>query len=294
MTTVISPKTAKAPEFRAKALRSLDRLPPLSPAVGRLLSKLAFRNPNFAELAQLVERDALLCAHILRTVNSAGFARASTITSVKQAIAMLGINSVRRIAVGFTVGNLFSRIKTAKTWSRIRFNLHCGATALLTDAIAGELDVENKDAAFVAGMMHDLGRLLISVGLPTEYDIITELMAVSGRPLVNCERETIGVDHAELSSLALAKWSLPEFICKSVRYHHVPDDAQAPWLAMVINRAEAFVNHLGISVDAPIDWGATGPPPEPPSLDIPGCEYDQAAVLKRFETEWKDLAEFFN
>jgi HD-like signal output (HDOD) protein len=282
-------KANETPElYRQKALKSLDRLPPLAPAVGQLLSKLAFREVNYGDLAELVEKDALLCAHILRTVNSAAYARAKTITSVAQAMSLLGTTTLRRSALGFALGNLFPRSKAAPGWSRMRFNLHSGATGILTEAIVEALPVEKKEGAFVAGMLHDLGRLLIAVGLPERYETISAMNQVTEKPVFECERELIFVDHAELSGLALKQWGLPEVVYQSVAYHHMPLDKRAPWMAGVLCKADRFVNHLGISILPPRPLVG-----DPPSLDIPGFEYDQRAVLEKFEREWKILSEFF-
>ncbi len=288
MLTLLPPARENTKIFREKALKSLDRLPPLAPAVGRLLSKLAFKGVDYRELASFVEKDALLCAHILRTVNSAAFARSRTITSVSQAMSLLGTNALRRIAVGFTVSNLFSRVKAAPTWSRMRFNLHSGATGILTEAMVENMPVENKDGAFVSGMLHDLGRLLIAVGLHEHYETITTRHELSGRPVFECEREIIHVDHAELSCIALTKWGIPDNICRAVGHHHDPESKDAPWLSMVIHRADRFVNHLGIAI---LPTGVVAG--DPPSMEIPGFEYDQAAVLQKFEREWIELSEFF-
>src|SRR5947209_14262397 len=124
------------PTLRDHALKSLDRLPPLSPSVGSLLAKIAFKNVNLEELSDVVSRDTLLCGHILRTVNSAGFARARTVTSVQRAMALLGLSRLRRLAVSFSVTNLFSKVRTPQSWSRTRFNLHSAATAILAESIA--------------------------------------------------------------------------------------------------------------------------------------------------------------
>jgi HD-like signal output (HDOD) protein len=286
-TATVRPKESPA-AYRDKALKSLDKLPPLAPSVGRLLSKLAFCNVNYKELASFVEKDALLCAHILRTVNSAAYASSRTITSLTQAMTLLGIGALRRIAIGFTLSGLFNKTKAAASWSRMRFNLHSGATAILTEAIADEMLADGKEGAFVAGMFHDLGRLLIAVGLPERYETIVTLHQMSGKPIAQCERDSIYIDHAELSSIALKKWGLPELVCLAAAYHHEPEAKGAPWLATVVNRADHFVNHLGISVLMNGLGGA-----QPPSLDIPGVHYDQSKVLQRFEREWKDLSSFF-
>ena len=288
MATLIARLPTTPGSIRDHALRGLDRLPAPSPVVGRLLSRLAFKNVEMKELKGLIEKDVLLCGHVLRTVNSAAFARSSTITSLQQAMSLLGLGRLRRIAVGFAVGNLFPRVETPPSWSKQRFILHSGATALLTEAIVDSARLNNQDGAFVGGMLHDLGKLLIAVTLPQDYETIALRVQVNEQRAFECERETLGFDHAELSAIALLKWGLPEPVCQAVYYHHDPQSAAAPKLAMVIARADCFVNHLGITVLPPSAHDS-----EPPSLEIQGCEFDTLAVLQRFEREWLELAKFF-
>ena len=283
--------------MREQALKSLDRLPQLSPTVGRLLSKLAFRDVDFDELTEVVSRDTLLCGHILRTVNSAGFARARTINSVQQAMTLLGLGRLRRIALGYSVTSLFSKIRMPSAWSRTRFNLHSAATAILAESIADKVPGPNRDGAFLAGLLHDIGKLLIAVSVPQQYEMTLALTSASGRTLVECEREVLGSDHGELSGLALTKWSLPEPVCRAVFHHHATDlceELEAHpasdylCLALVIQRADHFVNYMGITV---ADQSSN--PPGLPSLTIPGYSYDAAEVLERFQREWKELSAFF-
>ena len=280
---------ASAVSARSKAIECLDLLPPLSPVVGRLLSQLASGNLTYKLLSDFVQKDVLLCAHILRTVNSAAYARPRSINSVAQAMSLLGVNKLRRIVAGFGLTNLFTKTKIAPTWSRMRFNLHSGATGILTEAIVDAMPVVDKEGAFVAGLMHDLGRLMLAVALPEEYETINAMVAISGGDYTTSEREALGFDHAELAGLALTKWKLPELICRAATYHHSPEHPNAPWLATVVHRADRFVDYLGVAINQP----SSGTQTEPPQLDIPGFEFDQQAVLEQFEKEWKELSEFF-
>jgi HD-like signal output (HDOD) protein len=243
---------------------------------------------SFRELTALVTKDAILCTRILNTVNSAAYGRSRTITSIQQAVTLMGIGQLRRIAVGFVVGNLLPAAKTPRTWSRQRFNMHAGATALLTEAIVDKIAPDEKGGAFVGGMLHDLGKLLIAVTLPQEYDMIAAAALATQAPVFECEMETLGIDHTELSALALLKWGLPEFVWMSVRRHHEWHLPDAPRLATVIAKADGFVNHLAITVLPPAVHEG-----EPPSIEIPGYDFDTAEVLQRFETEWIPLARFF-
>jgi hypothetical protein len=126
------------------------------------------------------------------------------------------------------------------------------------------------------------------VTLAADYETIAAMVTVSERPTFECEREMLGLDHAELSALALSKWGLPELVCQAVYHHHDPESPNAPGLAIVIERADRFVNHLGITVLPP-----TVHTSEPPTIEIPGATFDTSAVLRRFETEWIELAKFF-
>jgi putative nucleotidyltransferase with HDIG domain len=243
---------------------------------------------DYKELTALAAKDAILCGHILSTVNSAGLGKSRTITSVQQALLLLGVSHLRQIALSLVVGNLFSKAKTPPSWSGQRFNLHSGATALLTQAIVDHLPIDNVDGAFVGGMLHDIGKLLIAVALPREYETIAAMVQVREQTFLECERETIGTDHAELSAFALREWGLPEPVCEAVRCHHDVETADAPKLSVILASANSFVNQLGISVLPP----AVHKNPMP-ILEIPGFELDSSAVLQRFEAECIDLTKFF-
>ena len=117
---------------------------------------------------------------------------------------------------------------------------------------------------------------------------IAAMVMVSERPACECETEMLAMDHAELSALALSKWGLPELVCQAVYYHHRAEAPNAPRLASALAKADAFVNHLGITVLAPpLREG------EPPPIEISGSAFDTLAVLQRFEREWLELSKFF-
>ncbi len=128
-----------------------------------------------------------------------------------------------------------------------QFNLHSVSCAVLCDAMAQRLPVMYPEGAFAAGLFHDLGALLIAVGLPDEFEEIRGLMQQGAGTLEECELRVIGVTHAELSVEALAAWNLPAVIQSAVRFHDHPDDAQdgtskAIGLAPVVKCANDWLN----------------------------------------------------
>jgi len=282
---------------REQTLKCLDRVPALSPMTTQLLAKLARRDCEVDALTSLVEKDALLSAQILKLANSAMFGRARTVVSVHHAIAMLGMGVLRKFTLGSAISNIFARRKTAPTFSMTRFNLHSVATATLAEILCDELPVHNAEHAFVAGLLHDLGRLLLAVNLPAQFESMLSCHAVSPDiPLWAFEQEFLGIDHAELSGIKASHWELGQPIRWAVRYHHEPDLAQdvegvpagKVALSLLLNKADTFVNFLNIS-QFPGRLGFE----EAPSLDFPGFTYSQERVMARFEQEWKGLDQLF-
>jgi HD-like signal output (HDOD) protein len=282
---------------REQTLKCLERLPTLSPMRTQLLSKLARRNCDVAELTAVVEKDAVLSAQILRLSNSALFGRTQPVNSVQHAITMVGVSSMRKFVLGASISNIFSRFKTAPSFSMARFNLHSVATGTLVEMISDEIPFEQPAGAFIAGLLHDVGKLLIAVSMPKQYEDILGVVAVTGAPLIACEREVLGTDHAELSGLAISRWELAEPIRLAASYHHEPDRAvelerTGPGklsLTQAVHQADAFINALGMSV-----FPMQPKEDETPSLDFPGFRFSAERVIQQFELEVKGLTELFH
>src|SRR5579863_7288597 len=214
-----------------RALRSLGSLPPFSPILTRLMASLAEEDVSFSALGDLIEKDAVVAANILHLVNSALYARVGTISSVRHAISLLGTTKLRNAVLGMSIARVWNRVRMPATWSMARFNMHSAAVAVLSDLLAQRLPVEYPEGAFVAGLLHDTGRLLIALALPEEYECIRELYTASDRPMTECEQQILGYTHAELSADALKYWNLPEEIRIAVGAHHnsaAPSNGEIP------------------------------------------------------------------
>jgi len=287
--SVITPSSLRIQTMRAQTLRCLDRLPKLSPMITRLLAQLSRTNCEIHELAETVERDPMLSGQILRLANSAIFGRLRPVSSVRHGIAMIGTSALRKFALGWSISNLFSRTKLAKSFSVSRFNVHLVATATLLELLAEELPFESGGDAFLAGLLHDIGKLLVAANLPQQYDDILALTAVNGATLIEAERDVIGIDHAELSSLAISRWELSEAIQSAACYHHQPGESPGKLeLSLGVHHADAYINHLGMSVlPLPLRCQIAD------TLEIPGFTFPQERVLKRFEEEVRTLGDMF-
>jgi len=249
-------ETVSAPpdKLSQRALSALGKLPPFSPILNKILASLAGEDVSFAKLGDLIEKDTVVAGNILHLVNSALYARRATITSVRHALALLGMDKVRNALLGMSISRMWSQVKTPSVWSMARFNRHSASVGVLSDHIASRTRTDYPEGAFVGGLLHDLGRLLIALGLPDEFTRLVKLHQESEQSWTECERELLGFTHADLSAAALATWKFPEQVQIAVRDHHqpplVPPNGPVP-LSVVIHAANQYVNSTGDSIVAP-------------------------------------------
>lgn len=274
---------------------ALGKLPPFSPILNRLMASLAHEDVSFAKLADLIEKDTVLAGNILRLVNSALYGLRGTVNSIRHAIALLGLAKLRNATLSMSVARMWTQVKTPAGWSMNQFNLHSVAVAILADVVTQRRATNYAEGAFAAGLFHDLGQLLVAVGLPKEYEQIAAVCHKSGKDPIEAESELLGITHAELSAEALAVWNLPEPIQMAVRYH--TDSKLDPTLldpgelslSMVLQAADRYVRGIGISVRLFEDQLGD----EGPTLESLGLGDRLPTIIGEFENEFAAIKPYF-
>jgi HD-like signal output (HDOD) protein len=292
----------KPPEnpLQTKALRALNELPPFSPILNKLMASLAGEDVSFAKLGELIEKDTVISGNLLHLVNSALYARRSTVNSVRHAVSLLGVAKLRNSILGMSVAGMWNHARLPASWSNKRFNMHSAGVAILSDLLAQHVPVTYPEGAFVAGLFHDLGRLLVAVGLPQESARIWQRFGASakGPALVECEQAVLGFTHADLSAAAVAFWKLPWPIQAAVAGHHSPwtpdsgggEKAEIP-LGYLVNAANQYINSTGNSISTDPRVGAA----DPALIGSLGLDAERLQrVLGEFEDEYKAMLQFFS
>jgi HD-like signal output (HDOD) protein len=200
----------------------VDRLP--SPPMTYLCLNEAVANPNngWAAIAAIVEEDPVMCAQILRLVNSGYFGLAHRTTSVVQAVSNLGMGVLRGLALNAHVlGAVEGTTVNRGVVDAVQRN------ALATAAIAKQKvrDREAADDAFTAGIVHDIGKIVLALTMPQPWRDALSAAVESGRPLHAVEKEVLGVSHAEVGAYLLGVWGLPFRIVEATAFHHHPSAA---------------------------------------------------------------------
>jgi HD-like signal output (HDOD) protein len=290
------PKVAPAPESEAlkrKALQALAGLPPFSAILNRLISTLAGEDVSFSKLGDLIEKDTVVAGNLLKMVNSALYGRVGTINSVRHALSILGLTKLRNAVLGMSLTRMWNKAPVPKSWSMAQFNMHSAAVALLSDLLAQRLPVNYPEGAFVAGLLHDLGRLLIATGLSDQHALILEKHAEIGGSHLEAEREILGFTHSELSADALWVWNLPEPIRLAVLHHHdgtLQTDPREIPLSRLIECANNYVNSIGVWIIP-----ETADCADATLIQTLGLKEERlASILVEFKAEYDVMLQFFH
>jgi putative nucleotidyltransferase with HDIG domain len=231
-------------------LQQVRSLPPLPAAIGRLLRLVNDPDVNFQEIARTISLDQTLTAQILRIANSAFYGFPQQIRTVQQATVVLGRYAVRNMALSLAMVTLRNRMSdewplSPETFWRHSMGVACGARMLARD----EAKVDPEEA-FVAGLLHDIGKIVLVERDTDGYASVGKEARMSSRPLHELERNAFGIDHAEVGHILCRHWNIPGALGSSVAYHHGgagPDASDAARsLTAVVSAANVLAKLAGI------------------------------------------------
>jgi HD-like signal output (HDOD) protein len=245
---------------RELATSTLDRLkrievvPALPDILIRIWDLVARDDTSAKELAEVMSRDPGLTGAVLRLANSAYFGFPRKITTVTQAIVVLGFNTVQGLATGASV---FRTLQTQAAGLDSRgFLQHSLVTAAAARKFASRRGVQRGGTAFAAGILHDLGKLVIAEYLNDCHQVIADRVGL-GIPYEEAERAELGVTHQDVGAWFAGRWNLPGELAAAIRWHHEPEEG-SEHLEMV-----AAV-HLGDLTAHRIGANRSGRPQPPP------------------------------
>ncbi len=221
-------------------IQGVERLRPLPNSATRILRALEDPHTTAFDIAELLSLDQALAAYILQIANAASLGYASACSSLSDAVMRLGFKRVGSLVMSTVAsGPLSRRLNGYRLGDGELWN-HSVSTASIAQYIARAIAYAEPEEAYLAGLLHDIGKLLLDQYVSADYQQIVLVMRQKKVHLWQVEEALFGIDHSAVGGLMAKKWNFPSKLIAAIGYHHAPDVAQgSQTLPAIVNLASA-------------------------------------------------------
>ncbi len=263
-----------APEIR-DTIAGIEKLPTLPAVLAQVLDTVSNPEASALDLGQYIAADISLSASLLRLVNSAFYGFFREINTVTDAIVILGFSEVRNLVLAATAFDAFSGGESS--YDRTQLWRHSLAVAIGADRTAKMLKVPGGGGHFVAGLLHDFGKVAFDTLYPEQFREASALAADQGISMVDAEQEAFNLNHGKAGGLLGEHWNLPPMIVDAVRHHHTPAKPSAdPQLTQIIALSDYLAYQAGLG--------------EPSNTIAPALPFETLAALSITEEQTEHLS----
>lgn len=231
-------------QVRMEAIAAtIKELPTLPSVVAKVVEVTNDPNASPNDIAKVVLTDPAATAKLLRIANSAYYSFAKRISTITEAIVVLGLYTVRNTLLTVFYQSMHHDLQRQKGTPRIHdFWKHSVCTALVARNLAGSQDLSFREKCYVAGLLHDLGRLVLCMHDLTAALQMTHEAITTGRDLEDVEIQHLGFSHGQLGEYVARQWRLPNEICEAIGQHHAAGSTSDPKLSAIIHAAHYLVS----------------------------------------------------
>ncbi len=260
----------------AEILNIANHIPPFPKVAMQVMRMLDDPRVQAKDLAAVIQYDSAITANILKTCNAAYFGLPRKVSSLDEALVLVGQNILKDIIIASSSARFYQgvagngyQLEQGELWR------HSVATAIMAKSISPHFRGVDPGAAFTTGLLHDIGKRFLSSFVANDFQRIMDRTYVDGMAFIAAEREILGMDHAELGGLILQKWDFSEEMIRAVQHHHDPYALDLEPLIALVAMANTLVISAGVGVGA---GGLTGAM--------------QGEGLKRFSISGADLERY--
>jgi putative nucleotidyltransferase with HDIG domain len=258
-------------DIHPRELKGMVKDIPTLPAIyEKLFDKLQDPDVSVPEIAEIITQDQALSSKILHLVNSALYGPGHNTMTISRAVVILGFRAVRGAAMASGVFDYFKGEESSEGIDMIKFWEHSIAVACICKVIAGDRRIDGKDEAFVAGLLHDVGKLIEKNYFTSDFDEICVLAEEKNLSWFDAEKKLFPIHHGTIGKTLFRSWKFSPTVVDAVQFHHKPGaSSTAPQLTALVHLADYLAYQMGHG--AP---GANGP-----------AGYDAAALASLGMTE---------
>ncbi len=252
----------------------VDKLP-TPPAVLTQINRMINDEETSAyDIGHLISEDMGLSAQVLKVANSAYIGLVNPINSVKQAVVILGMNEIRNIVMASWAMSAFGNGSDQGEYQNDfwRHSLAVAAGARMLQRTQFPDDILEAEVAFSAGLLHDIGKMVIYCRAYTDHEQIRKNHQTSGKPELLVEREHLSLDHTLVGQYIAEYWKLPSALAAAIRFHHTPGESEAHREVIAAVNVADYLAHRTFKIDNDDDDESTAfrefLPPDSSSIEL--------------------------
>lgn len=228
-----------------EVINKINDLPSLPELAREMLNDLNNEDISLETIVEKVALDQSLAAKVIQLANTSYYGNNSKVVTIQQAVSMLGTKNLKDL-IRTTIFNKNLPIARCRGFDNKSFWRHNIATAICAEIISRKLHLKH-DFAFTAGLLHDIGRLVLVSKFPKHYEQVINCARENDCELVEAERAILGVDHVGVGLILALQWNFSDVIQDAIRGHHTPNDEELHPIASIIHVANAIVHALDLS-----------------------------------------------
>ncbi|WP_418790128.1 HDOD domain-containing protein [Phosphitispora sp. TUW77] len=206
----------------SKMFMKLGDLPSLPQVTHELVRLTEDPRANSADVSRIICQDQVLASKVLKLVNSAYYGLHRRVATVSEAVTLLGMKTLRTLVLGASVHKTLSTLKGKRAVNPEKIWRHSYACAVSSKLLAHKMGVVETEQAFIAGLLHDIGKIVFNFFLPDEYAKAFKFASMKQCSLYQAEKEVLNLTHTEIGKLVAEKWNLPPSLVDSIGLHHSP------------------------------------------------------------------------
>ncbi len=206
---------------KRKITDAINSLPTLPAVYQNIIRVMSDKNSTMDDIANVISKDQTSSVKILQVANSPLFAASRTISTIKEAVMFLGFIEIRNIVIALSVINLVDKNKKFKNFKPVDFWKHSLAVGVASRLIAKEVDKSILDKVFLAGIIHDIGKLVLLVYFEDDYLKVIDYINENRVFLVEAEKKVLGITHCDVGKTVLTNWKFADYLINSVYFHEI-------------------------------------------------------------------------
>jgi putative nucleotidyltransferase with HDIG domain len=234
----------------AEIKKAMDQLKPIPQVALKVMRMMDESEDDIEAVANVIRKDQVITARVLKLANSSLFGSKCNIDSLDHALVYLGRDLLFKVVIAAAVQSYFGQVGMGYSLCKGGLYYHAVSCAQVAEAIALKTQKVPPDKAYTAGLLHDIGKVVLDQYVAAVFPLFYRNLIEEGENIISTEQRLLGISHTDVGYLLGRQWAFPEGLAQAIRYHHFPEKTGASKdLALVVYMADLLLSRFNIGLE---------------------------------------------